>query len=269
VAAKAGAGQGRRLGTKRTAAKAKKRLGGRPVRLAHVLPGSDRRLKRERALEAARPPTLPAKAALELQQAPPASAELKDILCLPNPEWLPHELLVSGPQAALVRFRAAASGPGFIPWVADYDRLEEDWVHTMLTPPPAERGISVEGARILARQVREKVELLGIRASEAASLDRSCPFDLHALVPIPVPLLRLGPDDPAALTWLWENWGTTWALRGVAEMSMSRGAPVPAGHDCVCYRFWSADWAPWSALASIRLRWPSINFQIEVCAVAE
>ena len=32
----------------------------------------------------------------------------------------------------------------------DYDRLEEDWVNALLTPPPSQRGISVEGARILA-----------------------------------------------------------------------------------------------------------------------
>jgi hypothetical protein len=30
-------------------------------------------------------------------------------------------------------------------------------------------------------------------------------------------VLRLGPDDPAAIAWLWQSWGTTWALRGVEE----------------------------------------------------
>jgi len=99
----------------------------------------------------------------------------------------------------LARFSQVASGPGFIPWVIDYTRVEEDWVLDMLTPPPAERGISLEGARILARQLRKLVELQDMHATEAALRSRACPLDLNALVPIPDGILRLGPNEPEAL----------------------------------------------------------------------
>ena len=193
----------------------------------------------------------------------------KNILCLPSPEWLPHVLTVSGPAEDLAAFRLAAVGPGLIPWVTDYDRLEEDWMNALLTPPPSERGISVEGARILAGQLRERIEQQDQRAAEAVFGSLACPLDLHVLVPVPSRILRLGPDDPAAIAWLWENWTTTWALRGVEEIEADHGIPVPDGHDARYYRFWSADWAPWNALLAIRSRWPSINVQVSVRAVSE
>ena len=142
-------------------------------------------------------------------------------------------------------------------------------MNALLTPPPSERGISVEGARILAGQLRELVGEQDQRAAETAFGNTSCPFDLHALVPVPARLLRLGPDDPAAIAWLWENWGTTWALRGVEEFAAEGEAPLPDDHDRVCYRFWSADWTPWRALASVRSRWPAISFHVSVRAISE
>ena len=107
-----------------------------------------------------------------------------EILCLPNPEWLPHLLTVTGPSEPLTAFRKAAAGPGTIAWQRDYARLEEDWVYTLLAPPPAERGISVHGARIVASQMRELIETLEIRAADRAT-DKNCPLDLNALVPMP------------------------------------------------------------------------------------
>jgi hypothetical protein len=271
-------GTGRRsrkgVGKKGLAAKAKLRPIGRPPRLAHLVPGSDRQQRRAQsiqaaALEAAPPASRAAETALESHQAPPASAKLRNVLCLPNPEWLPHELMVSGPQAALARFREAASGPGCIPWVIDYQRVEEDWVFDMLTPPPAERGISVEGARILARQLRDRLELQDMQAAEVAFASAACPLDLHALVPIPDRILSLGPNDPNAVNWLWENWGTTWALRGVEEIASARETATRSEKSERRYRFWSADWTPWRALSSIQSRWPEMTFQIAVRAVSE
>lgn len=246
---------------------------GRPPRLAHLVPGSDRQLKRERALQASgvqMPAAVPPRPAWP---APAPDAPLQgdghsDVLCLPNPEWLPHVLTGTGPLDDLSAFRRAAAGPGIIPWATDYDRLEEDWVHALLTPPPAERGISVAGARILAGQLREQVEQQDRRATEAAgNTDR--PLDLHALAPVPARILRLGPDAPAAVAWLWEHWTTTWALRGVEEVPADPHAPLPDGHGRLCYRFWSADWTPWRALCSARSRWPSISIQVSVRAIAE
>jgi hypothetical protein len=59
----------------------------------------------------------------------------------------------------------------------------------------------------------------------AAGRDRSCPFDLHALLPVPDPLLRRGPDNPASLAWLRRHWGVVHALRHVRMMPV----PVTAG----------------------------------------
>ncbi len=248
---------------------------GRPPRLAHLVAGTDRKLKRDRALlvstEAIVAATSPAaRHATPRPEGPPQPGIDRDILCLPNPEWLPHVLIVTGPVADMAAWRKAAAGPGVIPWVADYDRLEEDWVHALLTPPPSERGISVEGARILAGQLRERIEQQDRRAAETRFGSLACPFDLHALVPVPSRILRLGPDDPAAIAWLWENWSTTWPLRGVEEVAPDRAmAALPKGHGSVHFRFWSADWTPWSALVEIRSRWPSINIHVSVRAVSE
>jgi hypothetical protein len=195
---------------------------GRPPRLAHLLPGTDRNKRRTRGLAAIQDGA----AIRERTQHPamvpdPATASARekpaDMLCLPNPEWLPQILTLTGPSAEVAAFRAAASGSGAIAWQRDHGRLEEDWVHALLAPPPAERGISVHGARIVAGQMRELIEIHDVRASDDARR-RCCPLDLNALVPIPDKMLRLGPDDPAVLVWLWENWEPP----GCCAMSRSR-----------------------------------------------
>ena len=204
---------------------------------------------------------------------------MAEILCLPQPEWLPHELTVTGSAAELAAFRSAAAGPGFVAWRADHDRMEEDWVHAMLAPSPAARDISLDGARILARQLREALERQDGHATKAAFGGAGCPLDLNALLPIPGPLLRLGPDDPATLAWLWEHWGTTWPLRGVEALPPDPAARPPkltggvtpgdGGVGAVRFRFWSADWGPWRAVAAMRDRWPCLTFQVRVRGVAE
>ena len=276
MAGKGGAGKapGKVARNKRRASRAKPRAKlplGRPARLAHLVAGNHRQLRRERAQLASvieGPPRKPENSTAAATALPQLGLP-GDILCLPNPEWLPHVLTVVGPTAELAAFRLAAAGPGSIPWVADYDRLEEDWINAMLTPSPVERGISVEGARILGRQVRERVEAQDQRTAEAVIAGAMCPLDLNALVPVPGQLLRLAPDDPSVITWLWEHWGTTWPLRGVAEIPGEPEQSLPASHGCVGYRFWSADWTPWRALASVRSRWPSIRVQVSVRAVSE
>jgi hypothetical protein len=246
---------------------------GRPPRLAHLLPGSDRNRRRARGLAA-----IQDGAAIRERTHPPAmvpdvvtaAAREKpaDLLCLPNPEWLPQILTVTGPSAEVAAFRAAASGSGAIAWQRDYERLEEDWVHVLLAPLPAERGISVRGARVVAGQMRELIETYEARASDDAH--RRCCLDLNALVPIPEKMLRLGPDDPAVLAWLWENWGTTWMLRDVEIAPIARAEIlIPDGDDTVRYRFWSADWTPWRALATVRERWPGLMLHVKMLGIAE
>jgi hypothetical protein len=139
-----------------------------------------------------------------------------DLLCLPNPEWLPQILTVTGPSADVAAFRAAAAGSGAIAWQRDYEQLEEDWVHALLAPPPAERGISVHGARVVAAQMRELIETYEVRASDYAR--RRC---------------------------------------------------FPDGDDAVRYRFWSADWTPWRALATVRARWPGLTLHVKMLGIAE
>ncbi len=252
--------------------KPKAAVRGRPPRLAHLVPGSDRNKRRARGAILGESLVLgPAQPGTGMSSPAGGSAgeNRKEILCLPNPEWLPHVLTVTGPSEPLTAFRKAASGPGTIAWQRDYARLEEDWVYTLLAPPPAERGISVHGARIVASQMRALIETLEIRAADRAR-DENCPLDLNALVPVPDKLLRLGPEDPAVLAWLWENWGTTWMLRDVALAPAGRAEVVaPPGHDVVSYRFWSADWTPWRALATVRTRWPALELHVKVLGITE
>ncbi len=170
-------------------------------------------------------------------------------LALPQPDWLQTTLSVTGPAGRVAAFAAAAAGAGVVPWVLDCDRLEEDLYLLLMAPPPAQRGISAQGARILARRLREAAWAQHEDAVSRAGASRACPFDLHRLVPVPAAILGLGADHPRALAWLWAHWGTTWPLRRVE--------PLPGAAWRV--RFWSADWTPWPALARIRADWPDLH----------
>jgi hypothetical protein len=177
----------------------------------------------------------------------------------PHPDWLHHRLTVSGPAADRTGFRAAAAGAGSIPWQLDWDRLTEDWFHWLVSPPaPQQRTLSLAGARVLAGQLREAAARRHALAVARVGHSRACPFDLHALIPVPDRLLRRGPDDPASVAWLWEHWGTTQALRHVA--AESPGPRTARRQDALT--FWSADWTPWRALAQLRQRWPALRFDL-------
>ena len=80
------------------------------------------------------------------------------------------------------------------------------------------------------------------------------PFDLQALVPGSI--LWLGPDDPAALRWLWAHWGTTWTLR---RAELLRDEPAR-----FAVRFYSADWTRWPVLAHIQSQWPALTLKVQV-----
>ena len=92
-------------------------------------------------------------------------------------------------------------------------------------------------------------------------LSRACPFDLHALLPVPPAVLRLGADHPDAASWLWSGWGITEALRHV-RVEPALCTPLPAGTAALRLSFWSADWTPWRALAAVRTRWPALRFAV-------
>jgi len=186
---------------------------------------------------------------------------------LPHTDWLHHRLAITGPSNPLAAFRAAAAGAGIIPWHLDLDRLEEDLFHRLVSPPalpgsltlPGSRTLAqdrsgVAGARVLAGQLRAAVAGRHERAVAHVGRSRACPLDLHALLPVPDAVLRLGPDEPAALAWLWQHWGTTQALRQVAEDVAAAGGSrrCPSARQAVVHlTFWSADWTPWRALAQL------------------
>jgi hypothetical protein len=172
---------------------------------------------------------------------------------LANTDWLHHRLSIT-----------ERAGAGTVPWHLDLDRIEEDCFHLLAAPPtPQRRTLSLPGARILAGQLRAAVARRHELAVARVGMSRARPFDLHALVPVPEEMLRLGPDDPAALAWLWEHWGTTHALRQVVKDAGEAERRPPGPGDAVfCLTFWSADWTPWRALGAAAARWPSLRFDI-------
>jgi hypothetical protein len=189
---------------------------------------------------------------VERAEAPHRSAQMR----LAHTDWLHHRLVIIGVADQLAAFRRAAAGAGIIPWQIDLDRLEEDVFHLLVAPPPPQpRTLSVAGARVLAGQLREAVARRHECAVARVGVSQACPFDLHALVPVPDEILRLGPDDPLALAWLWKHWGTTQPLRHVA-------GGVVACQDAIHVTFWLADWTPWRALAALAERWPVLRFDV-------
>ena len=182
-------------------------------------------------------------------------------MCLPHTDWLAHRLTITGPAEAMAAFRDAAAGAGVVPWQLDGARIEEDLFHRMATATP--RTLSLQAARMLAADLRAAMERRQALAVAQVGRSRACPFDLHALVPVPDSVLRLGPDHPDALAWLWEHWGTTELLRHVTAAAPSSRGPDPAGSAALRLRFWSADWTPWRALAAIAAAWPALGFDVQ------
>jgi hypothetical protein len=162
----------------------------------------------------------------------------------------------TGSPDQITALRQAASGSGIVPWVLDYDRREETFFLWLAAPQGSRRGLSIPAAHRLARQLREAEWELPETAVARAALVHAVPFDLQALMPVPGPILRLGPDNPAALRWLWEHWGTTWELRRV---ELVEDTP-----DRFAVRFFSADWTPWPALRQIQMRWPELTLRVTV-----
>ncbi len=178
--------------------------------------------------------------------------------------WLYHHLTVTGLPAPVAAFADAARGAGIMPWQLDFDRIEEDLFNLAAAQPARVRSLTIEGCRILARQFRDRVEARHGKAAALVGHSRACPFDLQTLLPVPPSILRLGPSHPSALAWLSEQWGTTDALRQVAERQKpTPGGRLPAGHVVIGYSFFTANETPHAAITRLRARWPTLCFVLQ------
>jgi hypothetical protein len=181
-----------------------------------------------------------------------------------TPDWLYHHLTVTGPAAMVAEFAAAARGAGVVPWRLDGRLIEEDVFNLAASQPVPMRRLTIDGCRILARQFRDRVEARQAKAVALVGHSRACPFDLHALLPVPADILQLGPSHPAALDWLAEHWGMTDTPRKVVERSdpVNRRS-LPVGHAAIGYGFFTAGETPHVAIAAIGARWPALCFELQ------
>ena len=182
----------------------------------------------------------------------------------PGTGWRYHHLTISGPAEAVDAFAAAARGAGVTPWRLDFGMLEEDIFHLAAAQPAARRNLTIAGCRILARQFRERVEHRQGRAVALVGRGQGCPFDLHALLPVPDAVLDLGPTHPEALAWLAAHWGVTDRLRQVARLNRPKpGRRLPSGARVIGYGFFTADETPTAAVATLAARWPALHFRLQ------
>ena len=152
-----------------------------------------------------------------------------------------------------------------MPWRIDYAEIEQDMFHLSLRQPSAFRTLSVAECRTLARQFRERVEANHARAAAAAATTgrRTCPFDLHVLLPVPDPILALGSRDPRAVAWLRTNWGVSTAPRQIVQRSEANaGKRLPSGHRAVGYGFFTDGETPHAARIALARHWPDLYFRL-------
>ena len=123
----------------------------------------------------------------------------------------------------------------------------------------------VEGdRRIRAQQFREKVEMRQGPVAELVGHSFACPFDLHALLPVPQSIVLLGPAHPDALAWLSAHWGVTDRLRQVAARDKaSTGRRLQRGHAVVGYGFFTEGETPDAAIARLAARSPALRFVLQ------
>jgi hypothetical protein len=179
------------------------------------------------------------------------------------PDWLYHHLTISGPAETLARFAAAACGAGITPWQLDFAAIEE-WVFARAVAQPASRRhLTVAGCRILARQFRERVAVRQARAAALVGQRLACPFDLHALLPVPAAILQLGPSDPTSLAWLAAHWGIIDRLHQVAvRPNATTGRRLRKTHAVIGYGFFTAGETPHAAITQLREHWPGLGFSL-------
>jgi len=178
--------------------------------------------------------------------------------------WLYHHLTISGPAEVVATFAAAARGAGVTPWQLDFAAIEEDvFARAVSQPAIRDKHLTVAGCRILARQFRERVEVRQARAAALVGQSLACPFDLHALLPVPADVLQRGPSDPAALAWLAKHWGISDRLRQVAvRPAATTGRRLRKSHAVIGYGFFTFGETPYAAITRLGERWPGLRFRL-------
>jgi len=179
------------------------------------------------------------------------------------PAWLYHHFTVSGPAAEVAEFAATARGAGVIPWRVDFAGIEEEVFALAVAQPAAQRRLTVDGCHILARRFRAGVEVRHARAVALVGRSRACPFDLHALLPVPAHILALGPTDPTVLSWLRDHWGTEDGLRQVVlRPGATAGRRLPAAQAVIGYGFFTSGDTPQAAVTRLAARWTGLRFAL-------
>ena len=138
-------------------------------------------------------------------------------LRLAHTDWLYHRLTISGPPEPVAAFRAAAAGRRGDPLAARPRSPRRRFL------PPAGRAAGAAAAHASAWPAPASSPASCATPSAAATISPwrgSAAAGPARSTCTPwcrcrAALLRLGPDDPAALAWLWTHWGTTQALRHV------------------------------------------------------
>ena len=175
-----------------------------------------------------------------------------------GPDYVLSRLEVSGDRMKLYDFVNAAAGPGFLDWAIDWYRTyEEAYGSVLLGGAP-----SLGAASMVAHAITDRNWHRVGAARRTAELDPTrCPFDLHALIPVPAEILRRGYRG-AGEAWLWRHWGVGAPLRQVTLEIVRRPLQGELPEIAAIYRFLSEDWAPAVAIGKIRDVWPGLRFQL-------
>ncbi len=192
-------------------------------------------------------------------------------MVMPSPDWVRCLVTVdaAGPES-LDGVRTNCLGFTQGTWYADFDRLEEQWLHTLL----ASRGdsrLTVEAARGLARRLRMVAEQQHDRLTGGGGAPS--PFDPHRIAPLPQAILDQGCDAPSSLAAMFEAWGCGGEL--VHAREVPGGAPwvtAWAGANELRYRwaveFYAPDWTPWRLASRLAQDHPTVKVTLRGRAMA-
>ncbi len=114
-----------------------------------------------------------------------------------------------------------------------------------------------------AKDIQPLEQRVLARAAALVGQSLACPFDLHALLPVPEANLHLGPTHPEALAWLTAHWGVTDRLRQVVVRdNATTGRRLPRNRTVISYSFFAHRETPDAAIRAIGAAWPALRFRL-------